>query len=113
MSKDRSEPQSIPATQPNQQQPSPSSRADIEAFLGQVKTLDPAVKSGERGRLIFALDATMSRQPTWDIACHLQAEMFREASGVGGLDLQLVYYRGLAECRESIAVAGRRRSPRF
>jgi hypothetical protein len=63
--------------------------------------LDPAVKSGERGRLIFALDATMSRQPTWDQACHLQAEMFREAAAVGGLDLQLVYYRGLAECRAS------------
>jgi hypothetical protein len=101
MSKDRSEPKSIPATQPSRQQPSTSLRADIEAFLGQVKTLDPAVKSGARGRLIFALDATMSRQPTWDTACHLQAEMFREAAGVGGLDLQLVYYRGLAECRAS------------
>jgi hypothetical protein len=105
MSRDRSEPKSIPATQPNQQQPSTSSRADIEAFLGQVKTLDPAVKSGDRGRLIFALDATMSRQPTWDTACHLQAEMFREAAGAGGLDLQLVYYRGLAECRASSWIA--------
>ena len=105
MSKDRSEPKSIPAKQPNQQQPSTSSRADIEAFLGQVKTLDPAVKSGERGRLIFALDATMSRQPTWDTACHLQAEMFREAAGVGGLDLQLVYYRGFGECRASKWIA--------
>ena len=50
---------------------------------------------------MFALDATMSRQPTWDQACQLQAEMFREAAAVGGLDLQLVYYRGLAECRAS------------
>jgi hypothetical protein len=102
MNKNRSEPPSIPVKQPNQpQQPSTSSRADIEAFLDQVRMLDPAVKSGERGRLIFALDATMSRQPTWDQACHLQAEMFREAAAVGGLDLQLVYYRGLAECRAS------------
>jgi hypothetical protein len=100
MNKNRSEPPSIPVKQPNQpQQPSTSSRADIETFLDQVRMLDPAVKSGERGRLIFALDATMSRQPTWDQACRLQAEMFREGAAVGGLDLQLVYYRGLAECR--------------
>ena len=102
MSKDRSEPAPTPVTEPNRtQQPAASSRADFEAFLGQVRALDPAVKASERGRLIFALDATMSRQPTWDQACQLQAEMFREAATVGGLDLQLVYYRGLAECRAS------------
>ena len=102
MSTERSDRPSISTTEPNQpQQPSTSSRAEIEAFLGQARALDPAVKAGERGRLIFALDATMSRQPTWDQACHLQAEMFREAAAVGGLDLQLVYYRGLTECRAS------------
>jgi hypothetical protein len=53
------------------------------------------------GRLIFALDATASRQPTWDTACQLQAEMFREVASVGGLSIQLVYYRGLCECRSS------------
>ena len=53
------------------------------------------------GRLIFALDATASRQPTWDTACQLQAEMFREVATIGGLSVQLVYYRGLAECRSS------------
>ncbi len=47
----------------------------------------------------------MSRQPTWDQACVLQADMFREAAAVGGLDIQLVYYRGLAECRASPWVA--------
>jgi hypothetical protein len=56
---------------------------------------------GHRGRLVFALDATMSRQPTWDAACQLQAEMFREAASIGGLDVQLVYYRGTAECQAS------------
>src|SRR6476619_3452892 len=106
MSKDRSEPEPLPAPEPNRtQQPAASSRADIEAFLGRVGALDPAVKASQRGRLIFALDATMSRQPTWDQACQLQAEMFREAATVGGLDLQLVYYRGLAECRASGWVA--------
>src|SRR5215469_6584616 len=101
MSKGRSEAAPMPATEPNRtQQPATSSHADIEAFLGQVGALG-AVKAGERGRLIFALDATMSRQPTWNQACQLQAEMFREAAAIGGLNLQLVYYRGLAECRSS------------
>jgi hypothetical protein len=78
-----------------------SSRAELDAFFGQVNALGPAAKAGGRGRLIFALDATMSRQPTWDQACVLQADMFREAAAGGGLDVQLVYYRGLAECRAS------------
>jgi hypothetical protein len=78
-----------------------STSAEINAFLGEVKRLAPATRTGLRGRLIFALDATMSRQPTWDTACRLQADMFREASAVGGLDVQLVYYRGLTECRSS------------
>ncbi len=85
--------------------PATSQRAEIDRFLDQVKTLGDAVKAGSRGRLIFGLDATMSRQPTWDQACKLQAEMFREAAAVGGLDIQLVYYRGLAECRASPWVA--------
>ena len=54
-----------------------------------------------RGRLVFALDATMSRQPTWDLAQSLQGKMFDAAARHGGLDVQLVYYRGLAECRAS------------
>jgi hypothetical protein len=54
---------------------------------------------GTRGRLVFALDATMSRQPTWDLACALQADMFREAASLGSLDIRLVYYRGFKECR--------------
>jgi hypothetical protein len=78
-----------------------SNRSEIDAFLAQVKGLDPMVAPGSRGRLIFALDATMSRQPLWDTACRLQADMFREAAAIGGLDVQLLYYRGLSECRAS------------
>jgi len=82
--------------------PAPASnRAEIDAFLERVKTLGPATAPGARGRLIFALDATMSRQPLWDTACQLQAEMFREAAAIGGLEVQLVYYRGFGECRAS------------
>src|SRR2546430_8286948 len=78
-----------------------ATRAEIDAFLAKVKGLAPTAEPGRRGRLIFALDATMSRQPTWDTACRLQADMFREAAAIGGLDVQLVYYRGLEECRAS------------
>src|SRR3981081_1143387 len=84
-------------------------RAEVDAFLAKVKDLAPTTAAGQRGRLIFALDATMSRQPMWDSACHLQADMFREAAAIGGLDVQLVYYRGLSECRALpwVAQAGR------
>src|SRR3984957_15356803 len=92
MSKDRSDHTPAPAATP---------RAEIDAFLSRVDALGPAAVAGKRGRLIFALDATMSRQPTWDTACRLQADMFREAAAIGGLDIQLAYYRGLAECRVS------------
>lgn len=86
--------------------PRRSDPTDIDAFLAEVRGLGPAVRAGARGRLIFALDATMSRQPTWDAACRLQADMFREADAVGGLEVQLLYYRGLNECRASRFVAG-------
>jgi hypothetical protein len=80
-------------------------RPEVAAFLDQVKSLGTAQTGGKRGRLIFALDATMSRQPTWDSACALQADMFREAASIGGLDIQLVYFRGLSECGASHWVA--------
>jgi hypothetical protein len=72
-----------------------ASRAEIDAFLAKVREMGPAVSAGQRGRLVFALDATMSRQPTWDAACQLQAQMFEETARIGGLDVQLVYFRGL------------------
>lgn len=86
--------------------PEISSRAEIDAFLSDVRHVAPA--SEARGRLIFALDATMSRQPTWDLACSLQAEMFDAAAGVGALSVQLAYFRGMGECRASPFVADAR-----
>ncbi len=110
MSKNRSGQTPAPSASPADAKvpdgnPAPSSRAELDAFLNQVKGLGPAVSTSGRGRLMFALDATMSRQPTWDHACVLQADMFHEVSAAGGLDVQLVYYRGLAECRASPWVA--------
>ncbi len=99
---------------PSQPFPAPASpRPEIDAFIERVRSLGPASASDKRGRLIFALDATMSRQPTWDTACALQADMFREAAGAGGLDIQLVYFRGLNECRASGWVAGSDRLARL
>ena len=76
-----------------------SRRAAVDAFLEQNRQRLAA--AGGRGRLIFALDATQSRRPSWDLACQLQSEMFEEASRIGRLDIQLVYYRGMRECQAS------------
>ena len=75
-----------------------STSEDIAAFVANARALSPRAP-GAKGRLIFALDATMSRQPTWDMACALQADMFRETAALGSLDIRLVYYRGFNECR--------------
>lgn len=77
----------------------PSAESDVAAFLQKAKEIAPQPGSG--GRLVFALDATMSRQPTWDQACQIQAEMFQEAGKISGLSIKLVYFRGFGECRAS------------
>jgi len=73
-------------------------KSEIDQFLTAAAAL-PARQAG--GRLVFALDATMSRQPTWDLAQSLQGEMFETAATLGGLSVQLVYFRGFAECKAS------------
>lgn len=85
--------------------PAPETSAEVDAFLARVAALPPGVGTGRRGRLLFALDATASRQPTWDRACHLQADMFSAAAGIGGLEVQLVFYRGFRECKATPWVA--------
>lgn len=82
-----------------------SGAADISAFLKTAAAVGKPKVAGERGRLIFALDATMSRQPMWDMACGIQGQMFTEAARVGSLDIQLVFFRGIGECRASGWVA--------
>ena len=68
----------------------------VAAFLNKVAAT-PAVSTGVRGRLVFAMDATASRGPSWAQAMAIQSDMFREAATVGALDVQLVYYRGVLE----------------
>ena len=79
--------------------------AEVDAFLRDLqrapKPPPPGSHGGARGRLIFALDATASREPTWDRACRIQGEMFEATAALGGLDVKLVYYRGFNECQAS------------
>jgi hypothetical protein len=70
----------------------------VDAF---VAALGSAPKPGSSGRLLFALDATLSRERTWDRAMHIQSAMFQEANTVNGLAMKLIYFRGFNECRAS------------
>ncbi len=77
-------------------------RSDEVANFIEKVARTPTLHTPEgRGRLIFAMDATASRGPTWDSACHIQGEMFAETSALGGLEVQLVFYRGFGECKSS------------
>src|SRR5262249_54682118 len=82
----------------NRGENSPAPPSELDTFLSHLKK-----HSGprRRGRRILAPDATASREATWDTACTLQAEMFQEAGRLGSLEMQLVFYRGLGECRAS------------
>ena len=65
--------------------PTIADRPYLKSFLERVNPT--------RARLVFALDATASRQPTWDAAAHLTSQMFGTVAAIGGLDVQLVYFR--------------------
>jgi hypothetical protein len=69
----------------------------VAAFLRKVAATPGRRPGDPGGRLVFALDATASRQPTWDQACQIQGEMFRATAALGGLQIQLCYYRGMGE----------------
>lgn len=47
-----------------------------------------------RGRLLFSIDMTASREPLRDLATSLTAAMIEEAAKIGGLDVQLVHFGG-------------------
>lgn len=99
---------STPETQARQQNHAASDvsdHTDVAAFVKQARSLAAvAPASGPaQGRLIFAMDATASRQPSWDNAAVLQAEMFDAVSANRNtLDIQLVFFRGISECRASV-----------
>jgi hypothetical protein len=81
--------------------PSKAGSQEVTDFLEKLART-PSVRSAEgRGRLIFAMDATASREPSWDQACHIQGEMFQSTDTLGGLEVQLVFFRGFGECKSS------------
>jgi len=86
-----------PHIAPMAQPPAKPGDTAVAAFLAQVAAMPAVRTAGLPGRLLFAMDATASRQPTWDQACHLQAGMFQAAAGVGSLAVSLCYYRGYGE----------------
>jgi hypothetical protein len=81
--------------------PQKSSKAAIDAFVQKVRSAPMTKSASERGRLMFAMDATASREPSWDRACRIQGEMFTATAALGGLDIQLCYYRGYGEFEAS------------
>lgn len=84
----------------NEKLPAKTSTArDIDAFLKRAAKLPTLAQT--KGRLIFAIDATMSRQPTWNRATEIQSDMFAVAQSIGGLAVQLVYFRGAGEFQAS------------
>jgi hypothetical protein len=92
----KSKPNDLTINKPNRQDVG----SDIDAFVQRSRAIQSTNRAqGQRGRLIFGLDATASRQDVWDTAMQLQGEMFEEVPSL--LDIQLVYYRGLGECRAS------------
>ncbi len=92
---DREKPKHLPA-------PDQAPGNAVDRFLADLAAA-PAAKrgAGQRGRLIFAMDATASREPSWDTAMQIQAEMFSETKALGGLEVQLAYYRGFGEFQTS------------
>ena len=63
--------------------PAARKQGEVDAFLRQVAAMPAARPAAGRGRLIFAMDATASREPSWDRACRIQGEMF-EATAASG-----------------------------
>lgn len=80
--------------------PATDAASQVQDFITKMKSVAPS-GSGVPGRLVFAMDATMSRRPTWDLALSLQSDMFAVVKDIGGLDVQLVFFRGMNECRAS------------
>lgn len=79
----------------NRMPKSASGSGDVSAFLGKV-ALTPR-RTPSRGRMLLAMDATASREASWDRAATLHGEIFEEAGRSGVLDLQLCWYRGYRE----------------
>jgi hypothetical protein len=61
-----------------------------------IEEIDPT-----KARLAFIIDATASREHCRDVAAGLMADMFRAATAVGTVEIQITYFRGESECQSS------------
>ena len=77
--------------------PAKARKAAVGAFLRKAAVTPYRPGARKRGRMMFAIDATASREPTWDMACQIQSEMFESTHAIGGLEVQLAFYRGFGE----------------
>jgi len=75
------------------------SSSEVADFLNKASRVPAPHES--QGRLAVIIDATASRQPTWDMASHIQSEMFDAASDTSGLQVQLLFFRGFGELKRS------------
>ncbi len=88
----------------------PTPHDNVQRFLAQARAAGLPAKRAPR-RVLFALDATASRESTWDLAMNLHAELFQVAAGQAGANqgggaaaeiaVQLAYYRGFNEFHAS------------
>lgn len=74
-----------------------SDSLSVQEFLSKSEKLATQPSTGNAGRLLFAMDATASRERTWDMACQIQADMFMSTRSLGSLAISLCYYRGYNE----------------
>jgi len=78
-----------------------SDASAVDAFLGDLNKTPVPFQGTGGGRLLFAMDATASREPSWDMAARLQNQMFEATRGIGGLAVQLAFFRGFGEFKVS------------
>lgn len=78
-----------------------SDASAIDAFLQDMNKTPVPFEGGGGGRLLFAMDATASREHSWDMAARIQGDMFEATRGIGGLAVQLAFFRGFGEFKVS------------
>jgi len=93
--------------------PTSNRAGDVQSFLERLSGVPAVTARAGSQRLVFAMDATASREPSWQSAQKTQAEMFDVGATLGSIEIQLCYYRGLDEFHASpwtVATAELRRA---
>ena len=67
--------------------------------MGKAKAIRSVTQ--RQTRLVFAMDATASREASWQTARKLHRELFEAAADTTGLAIQLCYYRGFSTFQAS------------